>query len=32
VTDANCFICLAEDSGSVTPGNQVEVQPFLGLI
>ena len=31
VTDANCFICLAEGSGSVTPGDQVEVQPFDGL-
>ncbi len=32
VTEANCFICLAEESGSIGPGDLVEVQPFHGLI
>jgi molybdopterin molybdotransferase len=32
MTDANCFICLPEDRGSVAPGDLVDVQPFLGLI
>jgi len=32
VTDANCFICLPEDSGSVGPGDIVEVQPFAGML
>lgn len=32
VTDANCFVCLPEDRGQVTPGDRVEVQPFDGLI
>ena len=32
VTDANCFICLPEDSDSVGPGDLVEVQPFAGTI
>lgn len=31
MTDANCFICLPEDSGNVDPGDTVEVQPFDGL-
>jgi molybdopterin molybdotransferase len=31
VTDANCFICLAEESGSIAPGDLVEVQPFGGI-
>jgi len=31
VTDANCFICLPEDSGSVGMGDLVEVQPFAGV-
>jgi molybdopterin molybdotransferase len=31
VTDANCFICLPEDVGSVAPGDLVEVQPFDGI-
>ena len=32
VTDANCFICLPEDSGSLSAGDLVEVQPFDGLL
>ena len=32
VTDANCFICLDEERGSVVPGKPVAIQPFLGLI
>jgi molybdopterin molybdotransferase len=32
VTDANCFICLAEDSGDVGAGDLVEVQPFDGVV
>jgi len=32
MTDADCFICLPEDSGSVSPGDLVEVQPFLGML
>jgi molybdopterin molybdotransferase len=32
VTDANCFICLPEESGGVTPGDLVEVQPFAGAL
>jgi molybdopterin molybdotransferase len=31
VVDANCFICLAEERGSVDPGDLVEVQPFAGI-
>lgn len=32
MTDANCFICLPEDSASVSPGDLVEVQPFDGIL
>lgn len=32
MSDANCFIILPEDGGSVEPGAQVDVQPFFGLI
>jgi molybdopterin molybdotransferase len=32
VTDANCFICLREDSGSVGLGDLVEVQLFSGMV
>jgi molybdopterin molybdotransferase len=32
VTDANCFICLPEDSGSVGLGDLVEVQLFCGMV
>ena len=32
VTDANCFICLPEDSASVRAGDLVEVHPFDGLL
>jgi molybdopterin molybdotransferase len=28
MTDADCFICLPEDRGNVSPGDQVEVEPF----
>jgi molybdopterin molybdotransferase len=31
MAEANCFIVLAEDSGSLEPGAEVEVQPFSGL-
>ena len=31
VTDANCFICLPEHTGSVGMGDLVEVQPFAGV-
>jgi molybdopterin biosynthesis enzyme len=31
VTDANCFICLPEDGGSVAPGDLVEVRSILDL-
>ncbi len=30
--DANCFVCLPEESGSVNPGDLVEVQPFDGIL
>ena len=32
MSDANCFILLPEDSGSVEPGTEVDVQPFFGLV
>lgn len=32
MADANCFIVLPEESGSVAAGELVEVQPFEGLI
>ncbi len=32
MSDANCFVVLAEESGDVEPGQQVLVQPFDGLI
>ena len=32
MTDGNCFICLPEESGSVSPGDVVEVQPFAGMV
>ena len=32
MSDANCFILLPEDSGSVEPGTAVDVQPFFGLV
>jgi molybdopterin molybdotransferase len=32
MADANCFIVLPEDSGSVAAGELVEVQPFDGLL
>jgi molybdopterin molybdotransferase len=32
MADANCFIILSEDGGSVAAGDLVEVQPFEGLI
>jgi len=32
VTEANCFICLPEESASVSPGDPVEVQPFAGIL
>ncbi len=28
MTDADCFICLPEDRGNVSPGDLVEVEPF----
>jgi molybdopterin molybdotransferase len=31
VTDANCFICLPEEQGDLSPGDPVEVQPFAGV-
>jgi molybdopterin molybdotransferase len=32
VTEANCFICLPEESGSIGAGDLVEVQPFYGVL
>lgn len=32
MSDANCFIVLDDDAGSVEPGTQVNVQPFFGLV
>ena len=32
MVEANCFIILAEDGGSVAAGDLVDVQPFEGLI
>ena len=32
MSDANCFILLPEDSGSVEPGAEVDVQPFFALV
>ena len=32
MSDANCFIVLAEDGTTVEPGTTVEVQPFFGLM
>ena len=32
MTEANCFICLPEESASVSPGDPVEVQPFAGIL
>jgi molybdopterin molybdotransferase len=30
--DANCFIVLPAEAGPVEPGEEVDVQPFLGLV
>ena len=32
MTEANCFICLPEDSPGVGAGDLVEVQPFTGIL
>jgi molybdopterin biosynthesis enzyme len=32
MSQANCLIVLPHDSGTVEPGDLVEVQPFDGLI
>ena len=32
MSDANCFVVLPEDGGTVEPGATVEVQPFFGLM
>jgi molybdopterin molybdotransferase len=32
MADANCFIVLEEDRGTVEPGDTVSVQPFRGLV
>ena len=32
MSDANCFIILPEESGSVEPGAAVDVQPFFALV
>jgi molybdopterin molybdotransferase len=32
MSDANCFIVLPEDGTGVEAGEQVDVQPFFGLI
>ena len=32
MSDANCFILLPEDHGSVEPGTEVDVQPFFALV
>jgi molybdopterin molybdotransferase len=32
MSDANCFIVLPLEQGSVQPGTEVEVQPFAGLV
>ena len=32
MSDANCFILLSEEAGSVEAGTLVEVQPFFGLV
>jgi molybdopterin molybdotransferase len=30
--DANCFIVLPEEGGTVEPGESVAIQPFFGLV
>ena len=32
MSDANCFILLPEESASVEPGAEVDVQPFFALV
>ena len=32
MSDANCFILLPDESGSVEPGTEVNVQPFFALV
>ena len=32
MTDANCFIVLPPEQGTVEPGTEVEIQPFAGLV
>ncbi len=32
MSNANCFVILPKDSGTVEPGTLVEVQPFYGII
>ena len=32
MSDANCFILLSDESGSVEPGAEVDVQPFHALV
>ena len=32
MSDANCFILLPEESASVEPGTEVDVQPFFALV
>ena len=32
MTDANCFIVLPPEQGSIEPGTEVEIQPFAGLV
>ena len=32
MSDANCFILLPDESGSVEPGTEVDVQPFFALV
>ena len=32
MSDANCFIVLPDESGSVEPGAEVDVQPFFALV
>ena len=32
MSDANCFILLPDESGSVEPGAEVDVQPFFALV
>lgn len=32
MSDANCFIVLGDEEGTVEPGTAVDVQPFFGLV